>query len=60
MQDAGLLIEASLLHLRVTRTTLRLRDLDPHTSRLEKTGLLPFTLPTAHTAHQLARLRVQR
>ena len=46
-----------ILHLRVTRTTIRLRDLDPHTSRLEKTGLLPFTLPTAHTAHQLGRLR---
>jgi len=44
----------------VTRTTLWLWDLDPHASRLEKTGFLQSTLPTTHPAHQLAWLRVQR
>ena len=36
----------NILHMRVIHTTLRLRDLDSHTSGLEKIGFLPSTVPT--------------
>jgi len=55
-----LLTDWVLRHVHVTHTTLRLQDLDSHTSWLEKIGFLPCTVPTTYLAHELARLRVQR
>ena len=47
-------------HMRAGSSPLRLRNLDPYTSRLETIGLLSHTVSAADTSHQMVRFRIQQ